>query len=285
MKLGSLVTLILLSLVAVLVPGHTADAAIPVPADVDPRPNIVFVLMDDFSLELLATMPEAQRMQGRGRDVPQRLRRRLAVLPVPRGAAHRPDAAPDRRADQHRPTTRATRSAATSAFVQHGNEPRQFNVALQDSGYTHRLHRQVHERLRGERPSTASAQPPAAVPGWTDWQAILGGGYNGWGYKSTYLDEDGQVQAAQPPEAGTRRRRSRSSTAPTPPTCAPTRPSTSSRSSSPATRRTSSRSRPTARTASCQKAYPGQPAVPLGVRRPGAGGRPDRRQLRHRGLR
>ena len=30
------------------------------------RPNIVLVLMDDFSLELLATMPEARRMQAAG---------------------------------------------------------------------------------------------------------------------------------------------------------------------------------------------------------------------------
>ena len=33
------------------------------------------------------------------------------------------------------------------------------------------------------------AQPPPKVPGWTDWEAILGGGYNGWGFKSTRLDE------------------------------------------------------------------------------------------------
>ena len=59
MKLGSLV---ILTLLAVLIPGRTADAAIPFPADPDPRANIVFVLMDDFSLELLATMPEAQQL-------------------------------------------------------------------------------------------------------------------------------------------------------------------------------------------------------------------------------
>ena len=63
MKLASLV---LLALLAVLVPGRTADAAIPVSADVDPRPDVVFVLMDDFSLELLATMPEAQRLKADG---------------------------------------------------------------------------------------------------------------------------------------------------------------------------------------------------------------------------
>ena len=32
----------------------------------DQRPNIVMVLMDDFSLELLATMPQARRMQAEG---------------------------------------------------------------------------------------------------------------------------------------------------------------------------------------------------------------------------
>ena len=32
----------------------------------DARPDIVLVLMDDFSLELLATMPQARRMQASG---------------------------------------------------------------------------------------------------------------------------------------------------------------------------------------------------------------------------
>ncbi len=31
------------------------------------------------------------------------------------------------------------------------------------------------------------------MPGWTDFEAILGGGYNGWGYKSTRLDDSGNV--------------------------------------------------------------------------------------------
>ena len=47
----------------------TAAPARPVKAAaaaVDDRPNIVLVLMDDFSLELLATMPEARRMQAAG---------------------------------------------------------------------------------------------------------------------------------------------------------------------------------------------------------------------------
>ena len=30
------------------------------------RPDLVFILMDDFSLELLETMPEAQRLEREG---------------------------------------------------------------------------------------------------------------------------------------------------------------------------------------------------------------------------
>src|SRR4051812_26553667 len=37
-----------------------------VPAAHTHRPNIVLVLMDDFSMDLLATMPQARRMQAEG---------------------------------------------------------------------------------------------------------------------------------------------------------------------------------------------------------------------------
>ena len=51
-------------------------------------------------------------------------------------------------------------------------------------------------------------RPPPKVPGWTDWQAILGGGYNGWGFKSTRLDAGGQRASwtATPKPATDRRR-------------------------------------------------------------------------------
>ena len=46
---------------------------------------------------------------------------------------------------------------------------------------------------RYEATTANGVQSTPKVPGWTDWEAILGGGYNGWGYKSTRLDEAGNV--------------------------------------------------------------------------------------------
>ena len=61
-----------------------APTEAPAPARTPPpdRPNIVLILMDDFSLELLATMPQAQRLMADGATYRERLRHRLAVLPV-----------------------------------------------------------------------------------------------------------------------------------------------------------------------------------------------------------
>ncbi len=59
-----LTLLTILALAALLIAGRPTIAAA---ADDSPaKPNIVFILMDDFSLELLATMPEAQRMKAEG---------------------------------------------------------------------------------------------------------------------------------------------------------------------------------------------------------------------------
>ena len=83
--------------------GHRASATGRASAaQPDPRPNIVMVLMDDASYELMASMPQRAEDAGRRGDVPQRPRGRLAVLPLAHLDLHRPAAPPQRRAHQHR---------------------------------------------------------------------------------------------------------------------------------------------------------------------------------------
>ncbi len=101
-------------------PTTTGVAALPAvqTAPVAPsRPNIVFVLMDDFSMDLLPTMRSARLMARRGRVVRERLRRRLAVLRLAQRDVHRAVPAPDRRAHQHQQPARTgtARSAAGAA--------------------------------------------------------------------------------------------------------------------------------------------------------------------------
>ena len=188
MKLGSLVVLVLLAL---LVPGPPATATIPVPADVDPRPDVVFVLMDDFSLELLATMPEAQRLKADGASYDNAFV--VDSLCCPSRASIFTGQAPHQTGVlTNTPNDYGQPIGGFEAFVQYGNLEKSFNVALQASGYTTGFIGKYMNRYEATTVNGVT-QPPPPVPGWTDWEAILGGGYNGWGYKSTRLDEAGHV--------------------------------------------------------------------------------------------
>lgn len=163
-----------------------------------PRPNIVLILMDDFSLELLATMPHARRMAAQGATYrnafvidslccPSRSALLTGQTPHQTGVLTNTPNDPEHAIGGYR------------AFVQHGNPRRQFSVALQRSGYRTGF---IGKFLNGYEAGTVDGvlRPPPAVPGWTDWQAILGGGYNGWDFTSTYLDEAGHVRLRNHPK-------------------------------------------------------------------------------------
>ena len=188
MKLASL---ILLALLALLVPGRTADAAIPVSADVDPRPDVVFVLMDDFSLELLATMPEAQRLKADGALYENAFV--IDSLCCPSRASILTGRAPHQtHVLTNTPNSRRGPIGGFPAFARHHNLERSFNVRLHRTGYTTGFIGK-YMNLYEARTRNGVLRPPPKVPGWTSWQAILGGGYNGWGFQSTRLDSKGHV--------------------------------------------------------------------------------------------
>ena len=147
--------------------------------------------MDDFSLELLATMPEAQRLKAAGATYDNAFV--VDSLCCPSRASIFTGQAPHQTGVlTNTPNDYGQPIGGFEAFVQYGNLEKSFNVALQASGYTTGF---IGKYMNRYEATTANGvtQPPPKVPGWTDWEAILGGGYNGWGYKSTRLDEAGNV--------------------------------------------------------------------------------------------
>ena len=119
----------------VLPSAPATPAAATAPAPPGARPNIVLVLMDDFSLELLATMPEAQRMVTEGASYrnafvvdslccPSRASLLTGQAPHHTGVLTNTPNDPDQPIGGYR------------AFVQNGNQERQFSLTLQESGYT-----------------------------------------------------------------------------------------------------------------------------------------------------
>ncbi len=182
--------LVTLGILAAFVPGDPggADAAPPPP---DRRPNIVFIVMDDFSLELLATMPQAQQLKSEGAVYDNAFV--IDSLCCPSRASIFTGQAPHQTGVlTNTPNDHDLPIGGFEAFQQYGNLERSFNVALQASGYSTGF---IGKYLNRYEASTVDGvvHPPPPVPGWTDFEAILGGGYNGWGYKSTRLDDSGNV--------------------------------------------------------------------------------------------
>ena len=83
------------------------------------HPNIVFVLTDDLSMNLLPYMPQVQALQRDGHDVPQLLRLGLAVLPVALVDLHRRVPARHRGVHQRRRRRRAPRRSTPTATRTH----------------------------------------------------------------------------------------------------------------------------------------------------------------------
>ncbi|GAB2866387.1 hypothetical protein GCM10027026_15240 [Myroides odoratimimus subsp. xuanwuensis] len=163
--------------------------ATPVAAADTRDPNIVLVLMDDFSMDLLPTMPNAARMQEKGASYPH------AFVVDSLCCVSRASIATGQYPHQ---TGVFTNTANTpndvgpiggwEAFVEHGNNERAVNVRLQQAGYTTGFigkYLNQYEWVPG-------GEIPPPPPGWDDWRVVFGSAYDGWDFESTYV-EDGLV--------------------------------------------------------------------------------------------
>ena len=160
------------------------------------RPNIVMVLVDDMSMELLQTMPQVQRMIRRGASYPSSyvvdslccvsrtslltgqyphqtgVRTNTSNLPNPEGAV-----------------------GGFTAFREYGNEQRAVNVRLQKAGYATGY---VGKFLNEYEPKLFASGAPPAPPGWTSWNVLFGNAYDGWDFDSSEV-VDGQLRLRHHP--------------------------------------------------------------------------------------
>jgi arylsulfatase A-like enzyme len=159
----------------------------------DKRPNIVLVLMDDFSLELLATMPEARRMQAAGATY--RNAHAVDSLCCPSRASIFTGQPPHQTGVlTNVPNDPAAPIGGYRAFVRNDNAEKAFNVSLHRSGYATGF---VGKYMNGYEMSTnylGKHLAPAKVAGWDSFEAILRGGYHGWGFWSTWRDKTGMMR-------------------------------------------------------------------------------------------
>jgi N-acetylglucosamine-6-sulfatase len=155
-------------------PGSASGAA-PAPDD---RPNIVLVLMDDASMDLVQTMTSAARMRREGASYRKsfvvdslccvsraslftgqyphqtRVRTNTANLPNPVGPM-----------------------GGWEAFRSYGNRGRSFNTRLQASGYRTALIGKYLNDYEGNQSRT-----PSVPRGWSDFRPFFGSAYDEWDF-------------------------------------------------------------------------------------------------------
>ena len=146
-----------------------------------PRPNIVVVMLDDFSMDLVQTMRSVQRMRQGGR-VATRTPSSPTRCAACRGRASSPGQYPHQTGVLTNTSNQGTSMlGGWPAYDTNGNPERAFNVRLQEAGYTTGF---VGKFLNEYEWSPGRALPPV-VPGWSTFNTVFGSAYDGWDFAST----------------------------------------------------------------------------------------------------
>jgi len=145
------------------------------------KPNIIFVLTDDLSWNLIAHMPQVQRMEREGVTFEHFLmadslcctsRATIFTGRYPHNTQVRTNFPPD---------------GGYQVFQRHGGEQASFAPALQRAGYRTAL---LGKYMNGYQPGDTQAGPrPFVPPGWSEWY-VSGNGYPEYGYR---LNENGRL--------------------------------------------------------------------------------------------
>ncbi|HWD74685.1 MAG TPA: sulfatase [Solirubrobacteraceae bacterium] len=146
------------------------------------RPNIVFVLTDDLSMDLIRFMPQVQALEARGMTFNDYFVSDSLCCPS-RASIFTGDFPHDTGV-----WTNAGAVGGMSAFFSHGDERSTFNLALQRAGYrTAMMGKYLNGYLEGPY---RSPLPNRYVPqGWNEWD-VAGWGYPEFGYP---MNIDGTV--------------------------------------------------------------------------------------------
>jgi len=148
------------------------------------RPNIVVVMMDDFSMDLVQTLRSAKQMRKQGASYSHAFATD-SLCCVSRSSFFT--------GQYPHQTGVLTNTSGTrpglplggwAAFEVNGNPERSFNVALQRAGYTTGF---VGKYLNEYEWVPGRAVPPV-VPGWNYFNVVFGSAYDGWDFGSSYLD-------------------------------------------------------------------------------------------------
>ena len=151
------------------------------------RPDVVLVLVDDLSTELLATMRSARTMAARGASYRyafvvdslccvSRASLFTGQYPHQTGVLTNSAAGSDPAAPQ----------GGWSAYAAYGNAARSFPVRLKRSGYTTGF---VGKFLNEYEPGADGAPPPPPA-GWSGGAVVFGDAYDGWEFRSAALGEE-----------------------------------------------------------------------------------------------
>lgn len=155
------------------------------------RPNIVLVLLDDFSMDLLQTMPTALDMQRRAASYSHSfvVDSLCCVSRASIFTGQYPHQTGVLANNSNMPNAYGP-IGGYQAFETYGNDDRSFNVRLQQSGYTTGF---IGKYINQYELNPDTGEFPAVPPGWDDFQVMFGTAYDGWGFDKTYVD-DGKVK-------------------------------------------------------------------------------------------
>ena len=158
------------------------------------RPNIVLVLMDDFSMDLLPTMRSAAVMRRAGAFYshafvadsfccPSRASLMTGQYPHQTGVL------------TNVPGERSMPLGGFDAYDAFGNAERSFNVSLHAAGYTTGFFGKLLNHYEGGHGGAA----PPALPGWSEFEAVFGTAYDQWDFGTGRLGPDGRIHVARHP--------------------------------------------------------------------------------------
>lgn len=159
----------------------------------DDRPNIVVVMLDDFSMDLVQTMRSVQRMRKAGASYPHSFVTD-SLCCVSRSSFFTGQYPHQTGVHTNTSNKGTSRLGGWPAYDTNGNPERAFNVRLQEAGYQTGF---VGKFLNEYEWSPGRALPPV-VPGWTTFNTVFGSAYDGWDFASTSV-VDGRLSLTQHP--------------------------------------------------------------------------------------